>query len=164
MKDRIDVNKKQSISLFKISIFVLFILIFFSLPNSVVADVPDIISVEPWTSGTETVLNITIRHSSPTTNHYIDVIQVEIDSVVNNVQLNPQSENPFVVQYNMGELTTEPSFRVRAHCNLHGWGGWSSSQIIPEFSSILTLIFASLILVISIFITKNLRNTNFKLN
>ena len=112
-----------------------FILIPIMLLAPVYADVPGIVNIEPWISGTETTLNITIRHSSPTSSHYIDLIQVDIDGIVNDLNLVPQSANPFIVEYSLGELGGEPSVRVRPHCNLHGWGGWSNPQTIPEFPS-----------------------------
>ena len=125
-------------------IVIMFVLIPFTLPAPVNADVPTLLNIEPWISGTETILNITVRHSAPTSSHYIDIIQVDVDGTVNNVNLNSQSMNPFIVQYNVGELISEPSLRIRAHCNLHGWGGWSTSQIIPELS------FSHLIIVLAV--------------
>ena len=136
---------------------VLVILIPVTFQAPVYADVPSLVSIEPWTSGSETILNITVRHSSPTGNHYIDLIQIDIEGTVNDVRLNSQSANPFVVQYNMGILSGEPSVRARAHCNLHGWGGWSTPQIIPEASSSIALVFLSFLLLISIYFTKKLR-------
>ena len=113
----------------------------------VYADVPSILNIEPWKNGTETILNITIRHTAPSSGHYIDLIQIDTDGIVNDLILDPQTSNPFIVNYNLGELSGEPSVKVRAHCNLHGWGGWSSSQIIPEFSSLI---------IISLFLTATL--------
>ena len=115
---------------------IIFVLIPIIFPAPVYADVPSILNVEPWISGTDTILNITVRHSAPTSSHYIDLIQVDIDGTVNDINLDSQSTNPFIEQYIMGELSGEPSVRVRAHCNLHGWASWSSPQIIPEFSLI----------------------------
>lgn len=112
----------------------------FLIPNPVLADVPSVLSVDPWTDGTETILNITVRHFGPTSSHYIDTIQVDIDGTVENVNLDPQSTNPFVMQYSMGDVSSEPSVRVRAHCNLHGWGSWTEPQVIPEFPSPLLML------------------------
>jgi desulfoferrodoxin (superoxide reductase-like protein) len=110
------------------------------IPNPVFADVPGVLSVDPWTDGTETILNITVKHFGPTSSHYIDTIQVDIDGTVENVNLDPQSTNPFVMQYSMGDVSSEPSVRVRAHCNLHGWGSWTEPQVIPEFPSTLLML------------------------
>lgn len=85
----------------------------------VYADVPIILNVEPWINGTDTVLNITVRHLGPTSSHYINTVEVEIDGVINNLNLNPQTTDTFTVQYNMGELNSELSVRVRAHCVVH---------------------------------------------
>jgi len=116
----------------------------FLIPNPVLADVPSVLSVNPLTDGTETILNITVRHFGPTSSHYIDVVQVDIDGTVDNINLDPQSTNAFVIQYSMGDISSEPSVRVRAHCNLHGWGDWTEPQIIPEFhSAILMLVILS---------------------
>jgi desulfoferrodoxin (superoxide reductase-like protein) len=132
-------------------ILIIFVLMLFTFPSPVKADVPTLLNIEPWISGTETILNITVRHFAPTSSHYIDIIQVDVNGTVNDVNLNSQSINPFSVQYNMGELISEPSVRIRAHCNLHGWGGWSASQIIPELSFnhlILVLVLLSTALII----------------
>jgi len=143
---------KKSMTYFLGFLFLInFILIPVMFLAPVYADVPGIVNIEPWISGTETTLNITIRHSSPTNSHYIDLIQVDIDGIINDLNLDPQSTNPFIVEYNLGELSGEPSVRVRAHCNLHGWGGWSSSQTIPEFPSWIILpLFVTITLVVAL--------------
>ena len=136
-------------------ILIMVFLMPFTFPAPAKADVPTLLNIEPWISGTETILNITVGHSAPTSSHYIDIIQVDVNGTVNDVNLNSQSINPFIVQYNIGELITEPSVRIRAHCNLHGWGGWSESQIIPEFSlSHLLIVFAVLSLTLIILKSK----------
>lgn len=69
----------------------------------VLADVLSVLGIEPWTSGTDTVLNITVRHSFPTSSHYVNKVEVETDENVIGVDLTPQSTVTFVVQYNMGK-------------------------------------------------------------
>jgi hypothetical protein len=128
----------------------LFIMLFLALTmitgfriDSVLADVPTVESIEPWTSETDTILNITIRHSSPTTSHYVD--KIDIDGAVNNVPLTPQSTATFVVQYNMGEVVNTPIIQARAHCTFHGWSGWSESVEIPEFSTAYLLLVLAIV-------------------
>jgi desulfoferrodoxin (superoxide reductase-like protein) len=123
-----------------LSLAFVFASVVFLIPNPVFADVPGVLSVDPWTDGTETILNITVRHFGPTSSHYVDMIQVDIDGTVENVNLDPQSINPFVMQYSMGDVSSEPSVRVRTHCNLHGWGSWTEPQVIPEFPSTLLIL------------------------
>ena len=103
--------------------------------GAVFADVPDVLDIEFWISGNETILNITIRHASPTASHYVDVVEVDIDGAVHNVPFIPsQSTITFVVQFNMGEITGVPMVKVRAHCNFHGWSTWSEPIEVPELS------------------------------
>ena len=116
--------------------------------SAVFADVPDVLGIEFWISGTETIPNITIRHASPTASHYVDVVEVDIDGAVHNVPFIPsQSTTTFVVQFNMGEITGVPMVKARAHCNFHGWSTWSEPIEVPEFSQVhlfLILMFVSL--------------------
>jgi hypothetical protein len=144
------VNNKTAIFAF-LSLATAFVSVAFLLPNSVFADVPDVLNVEPWTSGTETILNITVRHSAPTGSHYIDIVQVDVDGAVNDIPLEPQSTNPFIIQYNMGEVTGEPSVQARAHCTLHGWGSWSEPLVIPEFSPHMILAILAVLILATIY-------------
>ena len=119
--------------------------------NPVLADVPSVLSIEPWTSGTDTmwarahdtILNITVSHASPTSSHYVDKVEVDIDGNVHDVNLTPQSTVTFVVQYNMGEVTDTPTVQARAFYTVHGWSGWSEAVVVPEFTFIHLLLILS---------------------
>lgn len=104
--------------------------------SSVLADVPTVVSIEAWTSGTDTILNITVRHSSPTSSHYMDIVEIDIDGTVETVNFSPQSTVTFVVQFNMGREIDAPEIIARVHCTPHGWSSWSDPKVIPEFSTI----------------------------
>ena len=95
--------------------------------HHVSADVPSVLSIEPWTIGNESFLNITVTHSSPTSSHYVNVVEVDINGSIQTVPLTPQSTTTFVVQYELAGVTDELTVQARAHCNLHGWSGWSGS-------------------------------------
>lgn len=123
----------------------------------VYADVPSILNVEPFISGSETILNITVRHAGPTSSHYINTIQVEIDGTVNDLNLDPQTTHPFTVQYNMGELNSEPSVRVRAHCNVHGYSSWSTLETIPEFGLFNSILIFIVLSIITIYLISKIR-------
>ena len=113
--------------------------------NPILADVPTVESVEPWASGTDTILNITIRHGFPSSDHYVFETEVDIDGTVHLIELEPQSTTTFIVQYNMSELVGTPTVRVRADCNLHGWSGWSEPVVVPEFSTISLLLILAIV-------------------
>jgi len=99
--------------------------------DSVLADVPVVNTIQPWTrpSDGHTVLNVTVTHNNYYSGHYVDWIQVDVDGAVDTVNLSePQPVNlPFVVQYDMGLVSGTPTVRARAHCTLHGPSAWSSS-------------------------------------
>lgn len=120
----------------------------------VLADVPSVLGIEPWTSGTDTVLNITVRHSFPTSSHYVNKVEVETDENVIGVDLTPQSTVTFVVQYNMGEVADTPTVEARAHCNLHGLSSWSEPIVVPEFSIIALLLILITVSIAVIFLRK----------
>ena len=130
----------------------LFIMLFLALAtitgfqiNPVLADVPTVESIEPWTSETDTILNITVRHASPSSSHYVDKVEVDIDGAVHDIDLTPQSTLTFVEQYNMGEVVDTPTVQARAHCTFHGWSGWSEPVEVPEFSSIHLLLVLAIV-------------------
>jgi hypothetical protein len=108
--------------------------------HPVLADVATIENVEPWISGADTILNITIRHASPTSIHYVDRIEVDVNGSVEFTTLFPQSTETFVVPYNIGPVTGTPSVSVRALCTIHAPSDWSEPLIIPELSVILFLL------------------------
>jgi desulfoferrodoxin (superoxide reductase-like protein) len=100
------------------------------------ADIPDVVSIEPWTNGAETILNITVRHIFGG-GHFVNQVDVDIDGSIQTIPVAPpQPALIFVVQYNMGEVAGTPSVQARARCNLHGWSVWSEPILVPEFSAI----------------------------
>lgn len=81
----------------------------------------------PSRAGTRTVLVMEIRHNSPSSNHYVDVIEVEIDGKISEItDLEPQIAARFEERYTLPESATK--IQVRAHCNLHGWSPWISEE------------------------------------
>ncbi len=138
----------------KKSLFVMLFLVLTTIAGSqihpILADVPSVLSIEPWTSGTNTILNITVRHSSPTSSHYVNTVEVDIDGAVRDIDLTPQSAVSFVVQYNLGELADEPTVRARAHCTIHGWSSWSNSDQVSDSSSIPLLPILAIVSVLAI--------------
>ena len=116
-----------------------FIIISVSFSSPVYADVPEVINVEPLIRDNQTILNITIEHEYPMTDHYVDLVQIDVDGTINDLNLTKQSTTYFTVEYNLGEISDDLTVRVRANCTYHGWSDWSSVQTIPEFPSWITL-------------------------
>ena len=111
--------------------------------NPVSAQDRQIDSIGHYTSGTDTILNITVTHISPSMPgqfnplDYVDHIELDIDGNTQTVQTTDAGEGRqhFSVQYNMGEVTGTPTVRARAW-NLQGSGEWYGPVAVPEFSLI----------------------------
>ena len=127
-------NREKKVSLVLMLFLVFASIVAFQICH-VSADTPHDISIQPWTSGTRTILNITITHDggAPTSTHYVNTVQVNTSGVVDDITLTPQSTVTFIVQYDMGEITGTPTVQVRADCTLHGWSDWTNPQSVPEF-------------------------------
>jgi len=99
--------------------------------------------VVPYTSGTDTILNITVTHITPAGNggynplNFIDHLEIEIDGAFPYIMVNTADYQltQFSVQYNMGEVTGNPTVRVRA-VSLQFEYDWTEPITIPEFSLI----------------------------
>jgi hypothetical protein len=115
----------------------------------VLALVPSVDAPVPWTSGTHTILNITVRHDKTVpsgSSHYVDYVEVDIDGTPDIINLDPsQPEDFFVIQYDMGEMIGTPTVKARAHCTVHGLSGYSPSVQVPEFSFFQLLLILAII-------------------
>jgi hypothetical protein len=121
------------------------------------ADVPSVISMELNKEGDSAELQV--RHNSPSTSHFVDVIEVDLDGKVKSIELGPQSSTTFT---EIIEITGKVAkMRVRAHCTTHGWSEWNvfnvdqdseATRFIPGFPviSILAGILTASLLVYSI--------------
>lgn len=100
--------------------------------------IPSIVSISYGTSGTHTILNITVNHTPPPTlgsGHYVSIIEVDVNGTVHDLsQATPQSTETFRGQYDMGEVSAPLGVKARAFCIVHGWGDWSTTTTVPEFS------------------------------
>lgn len=100
--------------------------------------IPGIVSIVPWTSGTHTILNVTINHvGSPIPigpSHYVSIVELNISGTIHDLNQNPQSTETFVVQYDMGTVSSPVTVRARAYCIIHGWGAWSNAITVPEYT------------------------------
>ncbi|UCH02069.1 MAG: hypothetical protein JSV20_09725 [Candidatus Bathyarchaeota archaeon] len=96
------------------------------------ADTPVIIQINVSTDQDNTLLTIEIKHNNPTSSHYVNRIDVEIDNDVQSITgLDPQTQTQFTYTYDLGALEYE-TIRVRAHCNVHGWSSWATHGEQPQ--------------------------------
>lgn len=94
--------------------------------NSVFADVPSVLTITIVPDASTSTITVEIRHADPSSSHYIDIIEVEVNERLDRISdLNPQTATVFSYQHSVGD-TVFDSLRVRVHCNVHGWGGWKA--------------------------------------
>ena len=91
------------------------------------ADVPSVIGLSREEEGGDTVLVIEVRHGSPSSSHYVDAIEVEVDGKVEKTtDLEPQTSTRFKEKFVIS--AGAKNIRVRARCNVHGWSSWVSEE------------------------------------
>jgi desulfoferrodoxin (superoxide reductase-like protein) len=106
------------------SIFVIVLLIFFLVPT-VQADVPKVQQVSVTIEAGNNIINLEILHNSPSSSHYIDIIEIEINERLDRVNLTSQTSTVFTYKHDIGDAQSE-NIRVRVHCNNHGWSSWKT--------------------------------------
>lgn len=85
------------------------------------ADVPSVLQINV----VEDKIMVEIRHSSPSSSHYVETVEVRIDGEVYEIELDPQTETVFEVEIMLDDVDLT-YFEVRAKCISHGWSNWSS--------------------------------------
>jgi len=123
--------------------------------RSVGADVPNVLQIVDISQPSMGRIRLQIRHANPSSSHYVNEVEVDINGQVTKFNLQPQTTNPFTVELDLGVFQGKPNVRARANCNLHGWSSWSDQIQIPEFVRVTPLLFAAL--AASLVITKRIR-------
>jgi len=103
-------------------IIFMYILLLSSFGKFLFADVPSIEEIIADVNE-EVVLSLKIKHSSPSSNHFIDKIQVDVDDNIYVFNFTMQSLTEFLVNVTV-DVAEANVIQVRAHCNLHGWSTW----------------------------------------
>jgi len=106
-------------------------------------DVPVVLSFE--FDEEDSLLMIEVRHLNPDSNHYVDVVQIDVGGEVESIDFSEsQSSTTFIVEYS---VAGDESIRARAHCNVHGWSRWGEFAMgdgsgggIPGFTSLSVLL------------------------
>ena len=112
--------------------------------NMVRANVPSGLQIENLSQGTTGKIRLRVDHLNPGATHFVDVVEVDVSGQVKSFTLQPQSNNPFTIELDLGQIQGTPSLKVRAHCNVHGWSGWSDTVQVPEFSNVAMTVLAAL--------------------
>ena len=93
--------------------------------NSVFADVPTVTDISADASTDARTLTIMVRHSGPSSIHYVSKLEVKVGTDVMVVELNPQTSTNFSEEV---EVAISEAVEVRAFCTLHGWSAWAALE------------------------------------
>lgn len=139
--------------------FLLIILGFLSmtLVKPAFANIPSVENTVVWKAGSETMLNVTVSHSTETAFHHVDWIEVNIDGDLRHFSQDVHTldaQSTFTVTLNLGVIAGTPSATVQADCNLHGQSSVHTITV-PEFGlQVLLLILVTSALVIVLHLRK----------
>jgi hypothetical protein len=113
--------------------------------GSASAIVPVIENVVVWSSGSDTVLNVTVFHTPETSLHHVDSVEVNVSGSILSFPVAVQTTETFVIQCDLGQIQTNITASVRAHCTVDGYCEWYGPIQIPEFSPTITLLMLLLV-------------------
>ena len=108
------------------------------------ANVPTVLQVENISQDSMGEIRLQISHANPSSSHYIDLVEVDVNGQVTQFSQQPQSSDPFTVELELGQVQGTPNVRARVHCIVHGWSDWSNQVPVPEFSATAMAVFIAL--------------------
>ena len=115
---------------------ILVAILFLSHAGTAVANVPTVLQIVNISQGSDGKIRLEITHQGPSPNHYVDMVEVQVNGATQQFTLQPQTTDPFTVELDLGTLQGTPEVQARAHCNIHGWSDWSQTIAVPEFPTV----------------------------
>ncbi len=102
------------------AISVLIILSFY-LPSVIVhANTPTVLSITRRTEGSNTIIDLKVSHTSPSTAHYIALISLDLDGTQKTFT-DPMKATANEATYSLNIGSTNPkTIKAQATCNIHG--------------------------------------------
>ena len=85
------------------------------------ADVPSVLQINV----VDSKIVAEIRHSSPSSSHYVEKVEVRIGNDIYVIDLDPQTEVVFEIEIVLEDVDLT-FFEVRVRCTIHGWSSLSS--------------------------------------
>ncbi|MCW3975155.1 MAG: hypothetical protein O2U61_04405 [Candidatus Bathyarchaeota archaeon] len=146
-----------------ITLLLISMLVFYGSSENVVAHIPNMLEIKNLSKDSMGKIELKISHMDAEitdcdcSSHYVDTIEVEIGGQIKefNIKRGPQLIDPFIIELNLGEIQDISTIKVRAHCNTHGWSGWTKRTFNSNKLSYIMQISAAIILltIIGLFIT-----------
>jgi len=105
----------------------------------VLGDVPSIQNIRTVTEGEKVVIIVEIRHNDPSSTHYVDIVDIDIDypppvhaALLRDIKVSRQTEATFTYQRVIDADPRYEAIAVRARCSTHGWSEWVDMEGQPE--------------------------------
>ena len=124
---------------------ILVAILFLSNAGTAVANVPTVLQITNISQGSDGKIRLEITHQGPGPNHYVEMVEVQVNGATQQFSLQPQTTDPFTVELDLGMLQGTPEVQARAHCNKHGWSDWSETIAVPEFPTVAVVTSALLV-------------------
>ena len=115
---------------------ILVAILFLNHAGTAVANVPTVLQIVNISQGSDGKISLEITHQGPSPNHYVDIIEVQVNGATQQFTQQPQTTDPFTVELDLGTLQGTPEVQARAHCTIHGWSDWSQTIAVPEFPTV----------------------------
>jgi len=108
----------------RIAIAVLFILTLFLPVDVVHANVPSVINITRRTENGNTLVDVKVSHSDPSTSHYIAQINLDLDGTTKPfTNLSKATTTEATYTLNIGQINPK-TVKAQAICVIHGPGDW----------------------------------------
>jgi len=133
---------------------ILVAILFLNHAGTAVANVPTVLQIVNISQGSDGKISLEITHQGPSPNHYVDMVEVQVNGATQQFSLQPQTTDPFTVELDLGMLQGTPEVKARAHCNIHGWSDWSQTIAVPEFPTV-ALVTSTLLVTMLVFRATN---------
>lgn len=105
----------------KLGAISLLIILALSLPTVIVhANIPTVLSITRRTEGSNTIIDVKVSHTSPSTTHFISLISLDLDGTQKTfTDLTKSTTNEAIFSLNIGS-TNPKTIKSQATCNIHG--------------------------------------------
>jgi desulfoferrodoxin (superoxide reductase-like protein) len=140
-KARVNPMERAGSKFLILSVFLILVaILLLNHAGTAVANVPTVLQIVNISrvadEGSDGKIRLEITHQGPGPNHYVDMVEVQVNGATQQFSLQPQTTDPFTVEPSLGMLQGTPEVKARAHCNIHGWSDWSQTIAVPEFPTV----------------------------
>jgi desulfoferrodoxin (superoxide reductase-like protein) len=116
----------------KLGAILVLILLALSLPTVIVhANIPTVLSITRRSDGSDTVIDVKVSNTFPSSTHYIESITLDLDGTLKTfTDLTKATANEATYSLNIGAVNPK-TIKAQATCNVHGPSSWFTENSLP---------------------------------